>query len=100
MQPELTELAEFVGRHHPRSEHSRVREVLAGRKLMRVTLEIADAAIIVAGIAGNVAHRLRLGNVAPRLADDDREFAFIVEVSRDPRPHDRLQMSGLAVRVA
>src|SRR5690242_3640295 len=97
---ELGELAELVRRHLPRAERAGVGKILAWRELVSVALEVADAAVVVAGVAGNKAHRLAAGDVAAALADDDRELALEIEIGRDARPDDGLQMPGLTVGVA
>ena len=45
-----------------------------------MALPVADAALVVAGIARDVLERAACRNVAACLADDDGELALIVEV--------------------
>src|SRR5579862_4848425 len=75
----LLRIAEFVRGHEPRTEAARALEILSQAELTIMALELADRALIVAGIAGDMAQCLVHGNMAPGCANDDSELAFIVE---------------------
>src|SRR5262249_17933526 len=81
--------------HQPRTETAALRKRLAGEKLARVSLPVADAALVVAGIAGDVIERAACGNVPAFLADDERKLALVIEVVADARLHHRLKMPDL-----
>ena len=97
LQPQRRDVAEFVRCHHPRTESAGPRKVLAGRELVRVALKISHAAFVVAGIAGDMAPRIGAGDMPSGLSDDDREFAFEVEIVAELWPDDVGEMPGLAV---
>ena len=97
LKPQRRDVAEFVRCHHPRTEGAGPRKVLAGRELMRMALKIAHAAFIVAGIAGDMVPRIGPGDMSSGLSDDDRKFAFEVEIVRQLWPNDIGEMPGLAI---
>jgi hypothetical protein len=64
------------------TERRRRRKVLAGQKLMRVSLPVAQRSIVEARIARNEIHRLVLGHMPRGAADDARQLpldAMVVE---------------------
>src|SRR5581483_5522072 len=88
LQPERSELAGLVGGDHPWAKGASIRKVLARRELVGVALIIAHAALVVTGISCDMAPRILTRDVTASLADDDREFALVVEVGRHFRPDD------------
>ncbi len=93
----LADVGNFVRRHHPRPEAAGADEILARRELRGVALPVADAAVIVAGIAGDMRQRRLARNAAAGLADDDGHLALIVEALGLQRPDHRLAAADLAV---
>src|SRR4029079_2022262 len=97
LNPQWRDVSELVRRHHPGTASPGLRKIFAGRELMRMALEIAHAAFVVAGIAGDVAPRIGPGDMSSGLSNDDRELALEVEIVRDFWPDDVSEMPGLAV---
>ncbi len=60
-----------------------------------MALPVADAALIVAGIARDMVERAARRDVAAFLADDERKLAFIVEIVAHLRLHHRLEVADL-----
>ena len=93
MQGKMLGIGDLVLRHQPGAERAGADKVLAGRDLLRMLLIVADRAVVENRVAGDVVERVSLRDVAAALADDDREFAFPIEIIRHFRTHD-----GVAVR--
>src|SRR5258708_7044809 len=72
-------------------------KLLAGRKLRGVPLPAAAAAVVVAGVACNMAQRRLARNAPAGLADDDGHLALVVEALGFLRPEHRLAAADLAV---
>ena len=70
---------DFVAGDEPRAEAAGRKEVLAGGERVR-DLIVAHRGIVEAGIARDMIHGHIACNVAAWFADDQRQFAFIVEV--------------------
>src|SRR6185312_8067430 len=60
----LADIWDFVRRYHPRPERAGADEILARRELRGVALPVADAAVIVAGIARDMRQRRLARNAA------------------------------------
>ena len=95
LQPQRSEITGFVGRDHPGTERAGLRKILAGGELVGVALIITHAALIVAGIARDVAPGFRARDVTAAFADDQGEFALEIEIGRDTRADDISEMTGL-----
>ena len=93
----LADVRDLVRRHHPGPEAAGRHEILAGGELRGVPLPVANAAVIIAGIAGDVAQRRLARNAAAGLADDHGHLAFIIETLGFQRPDHRLAAADLAV---
>ena len=93
----LADIGDIVGRHHPRPEATGSHEILARSELRGVPLPVADAAVIVAGVAGDVRKRLLTRNAAAAPADDYGQFALVIEALGFQRPDHRLAAADLAV---
>ena len=96
-QCQLARIRDFLGGDEPRTERAAVMEVLAGRELLRVPLEVAEAAVVEARVARDVIERLLLANPARAFADHDRKLAFVVELYGRRRQQQRLAMAHDAV---
>ena len=86
---------DLVSGDHPRAERTGAREVLPGGPLHRVPLVVADRAVVVAGVAGDVPPGLRFRDAPAAGADDHRDLAFVVEHLRFARPRQRLLVPDL-----
>ena len=75
-----SQIGEFFRRNHPGTEAARPGKVLSRRELVRVVLPVSHAAIVVAGIAGDMIEGSIPRNIAPALSDDQRQFAFEIKV--------------------
>ena len=53
-----------------------------------MTLPVPDAALVVAGVAGNMGKRVATADAPPRAADHNRKLALIVELLGDARAND------------
>ena len=84
-----------VRHHEERAERAAAVEILARRILVGVALEVAHRAVIIAGIAGNMGQRVGGRDVTARLADDESQFAFIIELVGVLRLDDRRAMANL-----
>src|ERR1700728_685771 len=80
------EICELVRCDHPRSKTTGVGEVFPWRELVCVVLPVAYAAVVVAGIAGNMIERPFSRNVATGFPYDDRQFPLEIEVGGNARP--------------
>src|SRR5262245_42795771 len=94
-QAEALGIAYLVRRHHPRPERTGANEVLAGRDLLGMELPLANADIVVAGVAGDMGEGVLLGDVPAALADDHGQLGLPVELVRDLGAHDRLAVPYL-----
>src|SRR5688572_21082823 len=75
-------------------------KILAGRELRRVSLEVADTAVVEAGIARDVVERAFLAHASRALADDHGELALVVELLGLARFLQRLLMADDAAAEA
>ncbi len=80
---------QFVGGHHPRADAAGLIEILAHAPLRGVALVFADRAFHAAGIAGDAVGGILKRQMLGALADDDDQFAFVVELDRFLRPQQR-----------
>jgi len=62
-----------------------------------VALPVTDGGIVVAGVAGNVRHRLPRRNITTALADDHRQLTFVIQLRGYLRTHDRLAAPQLGI---
>src|SRR4029077_12411087 len=97
LEPQRAESAGLVRRHHPGAERAGPGKILAGRELVGVALIVADAALIVTSVSGDVVPRRGARDIAAGLADDDGELALEIEILRHARADDVGEMPGLAV---
>ena len=88
----LAAARQFVGGHHPRADAAGAVEILAHAPLRGVALIFAHRAFHAAGIAGDAVGRVLQRQMLGALADDDDHLAFVVELDRLLRPHQRLHM--------
>ena len=88
----LAAARQFIGGDHPRAEAAGAIEVLAHAPLRGVALIFAHRAFHAAGVAGDAIDRVLERQMLGALADDDDHLAFIVELDRLLRPHQRLHM--------
>ena len=88
----LAAARQLVGGHHPRADAAGAVEILAHAPLRGVALIFADRAFHAAGIAGDAIGCVLKRQMLCPPADDDDHFAFIVELDRFARPHQRLHM--------
>src|SRR5690606_23429931 len=100
LEPEPRGAGLLVRGDGPRPERAARVKILARGPLQAVALEIAHAAVVEARVARDVLHGPLARHAPALLADDDGELAFVVELDRFARPHDRLQMADEAVREA
>ncbi|MNV60387.1 hypothetical protein D3C71_1528470 [compost metagenome] len=70
-------------------------EVFTGSELRAVPLPVAHAAVVVAGVTGDMLHGIALGNAAPPFTYHHGQLAFIVKLRRLRRCQQRLLMSDL-----
>ena len=90
-------IGNLVRRHHPRPEAAAALEILARRELVGVALPVADRAVVVAAVTGDMAERVGLAHMARRAADDDRQLALIVVGGRVDRPDHRCAVADLGI---
>src|ERR1700736_3472117 len=88
-QSDRAKIRDLFGGHQCGTESTRVGKVLAGGPLCSVTLPIAHSDIVVAGIPRNVRAHGVFGDVTPSTTDHDREFALVVERSREAWSQNR-----------
>ena len=96
LQCQLGGVGDFIRRDEPRAEAAGAGEVLAGKELAGMALPVADAALVVAGIARHVVQRLRRRDAAAPGADHHRQLTLEVELVRDGGLDQRLAVADLA----
>jgi hypothetical protein len=80
---------QFVGADEHRAEWAGRIEILADRPLRRAQLKVADRAIVEDRTAAHMRERRRVRNAPAAFADHRDQFAFVVELVRHARTHDR-----------
>ena len=91
---QVVEIAERFGRDDPRPHGRAGLEVLlaqpVGAEVPVLTLaEVAQGQIVDDGIAGDVVHRIRFGDISPRLADHGADLGLPVDLFGNLRQPDR-----------
>ena len=89
-------VGDLVRGDDPRPKTAPRVEILAGGDRV-LELNVADRAVIEAGIAEDVAQCLRLGDMTAGLADDERQLALVIEIAGDLGAHHRLVVSNQGV---
>ena len=79
------------------AERTGIREVLAWGPLGGVTLPIAHAHIVVAGVSRNMRADILFGDVTPPAADHNRKLSLVIEGSREAWPQYWGSMPDLRV---
>jgi len=88
---EVAGISDFVGGDDGRSNRRRALEGLRGEPveplgiLRTNVLQVTCSNIVKHGISCDVVEGVRLVDVAAWFPDDCRQFAFVVEIGRDPR---------------
>jgi hypothetical protein len=94
---ERVDVGNLVGGDHPGPESAGAWKILTGRVLRRVHLPVADAGVVIDGIAGDVTHGLLLGDMTAGPADDHGKLALIIELARRLGPQKTRVVPGLRI---
>jgi len=95
---QIIEGADLADGHEPGPECAARLPVLSlGDVEFRVADPVADRALVAEGETGYVAAGILDGDAAPRLADDDDDLAFVVELRRFGRTDEIAVVAGEAV---
>ncbi len=85
-----------IGGDHPGAEGAGADKVLAGGELVRVTLPVADGAVVVAGVAGHVIKGIFSLDVAAGAANNQGQLAFVIKGGGNTGYKNGVAVSDLA----